>query len=186
MPKRDPFPNGRERTPPRIERNGIMGKFVKTADKVIRAMIVVLFSLLLLVGFLQIVSRYAFRLPIVWADETMKYLFIWLIMIGAGYGVRLKKHVAADVVVTNVSPKAKIVFGFITDLLSVLLCVMFMILAPRMVKLAMGTTSPTLGIPIGYIYWSMFVGPLIMLFYILIGMYETYILRHPLGGADAC
>ena len=163
-----------------------MGKVVGTVDKVIRAIIVVLFSLLLLVGFLQIISRYAFRLPIVWADEMMKYLFIWLIMIGAGYGVRLKKHVSADVVVTNASPKAKIVFGVITDLLSVLLCVMFLILAPRMVKLAMGTISPTLGIPIGWIYWSMFAGPLIMLFYTLIGMYETYILKHSLGGAEAC
>lgn len=169
-----------------MERKETMGKVVGAVSKVVRALIVGLFSLLLLVGFLQIISRYVFSLPIVWADETMKYIFIWLIMIGAGYGVRLKKNVSADVIVSNVGPKAKIVFGVITDLLSLFICVMFIILAPKMVKLAMGTTSPTLGIPIGYIYWSMFVGPLIMLFYTLIGMYETYILKHSLGGDDEC
>lgn len=163
-----------------------MEKLVSIVNKTIRVFIVILFSLLLLVGFLQIISRYAFSLPIVWADETMKYIFIWLVMVSAGYAVRLKKNVSADVIVSNVGPKMKLALGIVTDCLSVFICVMFVILAPRMVNLSMGTTSATLGIPIGYIYWSMFVGPLIMLFYTLVGIYETYVIKHPLGGESEC
>ncbi|WP_368183843.1 TRAP transporter small permease, partial [Anaerotruncus rubiinfantis] len=63
-----------------------MNKVANVVDKVVCALLVIFFALILLVGTAQIISRYFFSMPIVWADELSKYLFLWMVMIGAAYG----------------------------------------------------------------------------------------------------
>lgn len=65
-----------------------MKTFVSIVDKIVRILIVLFFSAIIIIGLMQIISRYAFSLPIVWADEAQKYLFIWMVMIAAAYGIR--------------------------------------------------------------------------------------------------
>ena len=151
-------------------------------DKIVRILIVLFFSAIIIIGLMQIISRYAFSLPIVWADEAQKYLFIWMVMIAAAYGIRKKKHVAADVVLGNVGPRVKAVMEVLIELVSLALIV----LAPRMIRVNIATISPTLGIPMGYVYYAMLIGPILMLFYTIVDIYEKYILKHPLGGDEPC
>lgn len=159
-----------------------MKTFVSIVDKIVRILIVLFFSAIIIIGLMQIISRYAFSLPIVWADEAQKYLFIWMVMIAAAYGIRKKKHVAADVVLGNVGPRVKAVMEVLIELVSLALIV----LAPRMIRVNIATISPTLGIPMGYVYYAMLIGPILMLFYTIVDIYEKYILKHPLGGDEPC
>ena len=163
-----------------------MKTLVSAVDKIVRVLIVLLFGAIIIIGCMQIVSRYVFSLPIVWADEAQKYLFIWMVMIASAYAVRQKKHVAADVVLGNVNPRVKAVMEVLIELCALTLFILFVILAPRMIRVNMSTISPTLGIPMGYVYYSMLIGPAIMLFYTVVDIYEKYILKHPLGGDQEC
>ena len=107
-------------------------------------------------------------------------------MIAAAYGIRKKKHVAADVVLGNVGPRVKAVMEVLIELVSLALFLLFIILAPRMIRVNIATISPTLGIPMGYVYYAMLIGPILMLFYTIVDIYEKYILKHPLGGDEPC
>ena len=51
-----------------------MKTFVSIVDKIVRILIVLFFSAIIIIGLMQIISRDAFALPIVWADEAQKYL----------------------------------------------------------------------------------------------------------------
>lgn len=159
-----------------------MKTFVSIVDKIVRILIVLFFSAIIIIGLMQIISRYAFSLPIVWADEAQKYLFIWMVMIAAAYGIRKKKHVAADVVLGNVGPRVKAVMEVLIELVSLALFILFIVLAPRMIRVNIATISPTLG----YVYYAMLIGPILMLFYTIVDIYEKYILKHPLGGDKPC
>lgn len=163
-----------------------MKTFVSIVDKIVRILIVLFFSAIIIIGLMQIISRYAFSLPIVLADEAQKYLFIWMVMIAAAYGIRKKKHVAADVVLGNVGPRVKAVMEVLIELVSLALFILFIVLAPRMIRVNIATISPTLGIPMGYVYYAMLIGPILMLFYTIVDIYEKYILKHPLGGDKPC
>src|SRR5688500_18428060 len=47
---------------------------------------------------LQIISRYTALIPsYIWTEEMARFLFIWLIMIGAMVGVRESQHFEVDV-----------------------------------------------------------------------------------------
>ena len=54
---------------------------------------------MILVAFGQVVGRYFLNYAPAWCEELSRYLFIWLVFIGAPIGVREKGHMALKIVV---------------------------------------------------------------------------------------
>jgi TRAP-type C4-dicarboxylate transport system permease small subunit len=45
---------------------------------------------------LQIFARYVLNSPLIWSEEFARYVFVWVVFIGAGYGVRHKAHISME------------------------------------------------------------------------------------------
>ena len=58
---------------------------------------VVLFSGLVFVVILQVITRQIFNSPLTWTTPTSLYLFVWLALAGTALLFGLKEHVAVDV-----------------------------------------------------------------------------------------
>lgn len=58
---------------------------------------VVLFALLTLVITAQIFTRFLFHLPLIWSEELARFLFAWVVMLGAALSVRNRRHFIIDV-----------------------------------------------------------------------------------------
>ncbi len=54
-------------------------------------------GIMTLVAFCNVVARYVFNANILWALETTVYLFAWLVLIGAAYGVKRTFHIGIDI-----------------------------------------------------------------------------------------
>jgi TRAP-type C4-dicarboxylate transport system permease small subunit len=57
----------------------------------------VLVIIMTLVTLGQVVSRYVFDAPLVWSEEAARYLFIWVVLIGAAAAVRGGGHYGLEV-----------------------------------------------------------------------------------------
>src|SRR5688500_17827026 len=57
----------------------------------------VLFALLTAVVALQVVSRFILHLPFLWSEEVARFLFFWVVMLGAAMGVKSRRHFVIDV-----------------------------------------------------------------------------------------
>lgn len=68
-------------------------------DQIEESAIAILLALMTLVTFANVVARYVFNDNILWALETTVYLFAWLVLIGASYGVKKQFHIGVDVVI---------------------------------------------------------------------------------------
>ena len=51
------------------------------------------------VVFLQVVFRYVLSMPLAWAEESARFLFIWVALLGAALGVKDRAHFAITLVV---------------------------------------------------------------------------------------
>src|SRR3546814_13342998 len=51
---------------------------------------------MVLITFSQVVARYVFNSGAVWALELTTYLFAWLVLIGASYGVKIGAQLGVD------------------------------------------------------------------------------------------
>ena len=58
-----------------------------------RAAIIVLLTLLVAVVFLQVASRFVFKLPIEWSEEMARFLFIWFCWLGCSYATVSFHHI---------------------------------------------------------------------------------------------
>lgn len=47
----------------------------------------------------QVVLRYVFRSPLMWAEEASIFLMIWMAFVGAGIGIRRGAHIAMTLLV---------------------------------------------------------------------------------------
>lgn len=68
-------------------------------------LIILLFSVLIVVCFLQVLFRFVFNLPLAWTEELSRYVFIILIYCGASAAVIDKAHVRVELI-DNVLPPA--------------------------------------------------------------------------------
>lgn len=64
-------------------------------------------GLMTLVTFSNVIARYLFNANILWALELTVFLFAWLVLMGASYGVKKHVHIGVDVVINLLPPLAK-------------------------------------------------------------------------------
>lgn len=70
-----------------------------------RAIVIAMFSFVVLSGAVQIFLRYVPGLrPMDWTDEIMRYLNIWLIFLGAGLTARANGHMVMDFFISKLFP----------------------------------------------------------------------------------
>lgn len=63
------------------------------------------FALATLIMFANVVARYAFNTGFTWALESVQYLFAWVVLVGAAYGIRVGAHLGLSIFVEKFPPR---------------------------------------------------------------------------------
>ncbi|MTI11490.1 TRAP transporter small permease [Curvivirga aplysinae] len=93
-------------------------------DRFEENMIALLLGLMTLVTFANVVARYVFESNLLWALETTVFIFAWMVLLGASYGVKKTTHIGVDVLLNMVSPGVR---KFLS-ICAVLACIAFALL----------------------------------------------------------
>ena len=114
---------------------------------------------LIAVCFGNTVLRYAFSKPLIWAEEVVRYMCVWLTIIGASMTARVDGHTTLDLVQELVkNKKVKLVLFLFTRILSVLSLVVLFPAGLEMVSKLGAVRSPGTGLPMSVMYWAYPVG----------------------------
>lgn len=114
-----------------------------------------------LITFLQVVLRYGFNTGLIWSLEATVYAFAWLVLIGMSYGVRTGGHIAANLLVTRFSGRARMWMGLAATALCLVYAMMLLFgsvaFLDRLIKLGNNARdlpfprwSLTIILPIGF------------------------------------
>lgn len=98
----------------------------------------------------QVVWRYAFGNPLVWTEEAARYLFVWMIFLGAALAVRDGTHIRVPLLVDRLPAKARRVVHVVQLVLMILLMVFLAGLGVEWVRTNTGSRTPALGLPLSY------------------------------------
>ncbi len=99
-------------------------KIGQIVDNIEETSIAICLGLMTLITFANVIARYVFNNNILWALEMTVYLFAWLVLMGASYGVKKHVHIGVDVVINMVSPMQRKILAII----SVSACLVFSIM----------------------------------------------------------
>ncbi|MBC8210731.1 MAG: TRAP transporter small permease [Gammaproteobacteria bacterium] len=96
-------------------------RFGQIIDNIEETSIAVCLGLMTLITFTNVIMRYVFNDNILWAIEVTVFLFAWLVLMGASYGVKKHVHIGVDVVINLLSPQGRKIMA----LMAVASCLLF-------------------------------------------------------------
>ncbi|HEU4371266.1 MAG TPA: TRAP transporter small permease [Methylomirabilota bacterium] len=120
-------------------------------------------ALMTLAVFVQVVLRYVGRGTIDGLDEVPRYLFVWLVMIGAAAAMHRGEHTMLDYFRNRLRPRTQALVGAFTQGAGMLLFVSLIKSSLVLVPNAQLQTSAGLGLPLGYVYAAVPVGSALMI-----------------------
>jgi C4-dicarboxylate transporter, DctQ subunit len=128
-----------------------------------------------LVLFLNVILRYVFKLGVVWAEEYVRYVMIWMVMAGSGAAVREKKHMSITALIDLTKNRT---LHFIINMFVLIVSILFsLFLVYSGVRLtgsmiSNNQLSAALEIPLWWVYISLPIGGLLMLIRFIQSFFE--------------
>jgi len=112
------------------------------------------------VNFANVVARYVFFRPFPWAEETMQFLAVWIVMLGAAVITRNGEHLRMDALLFFVPSGVRRALEAFNALLAVAICLYVVIQSVPVVQLltSTGQRSVIARIPMNLMYTSVLLG----------------------------
>lgn len=137
-----------------------MNKILDIVDRIIGVMMIVLISLMLIIGSAQVFCRYALHSSLSWSEELMRYLYVWIVMVGINLGIRHKSLAAITSLSDTIAKRSAAagrVMAVVCFAIQLFACVM-LFWSGLQFTLANKQISPALRINMSVIYAALPVG----------------------------
>jgi len=149
----------------------------KALTKCVETFMVISFIFLIGITFMQVLSRYIFSFSFAWSEELTRYIFVWMIFVGASLGFRYKSHIALDLVLSLMPPLGRRIMEFINAVAILVLLGVLIYYGWNTTLVAMKQNSPALYLPMGYVYASIPIGSVVTAIFILTGLRTKHDLK---------
>jgi TRAP-type C4-dicarboxylate transport system permease small subunit len=120
-------------------------------------------AVMTLAVFLQVVLRFSGRAGIDGLDEVPRYLFVWLVMIGAAAAMQRGEHTCVQYFRLRLGPRGRTLTAALINAVGMLFFLSLLKTSLVLVPNSQLQTSAGLGLPLGYVYAAVPVGGLLIL-----------------------
>ena len=134
-----------------------MRKLIDGYYRLLNALLVVTVAILVVPVAIQILSRHTPWVPTwIWTEEMARFLFIWMIMIGAMVGIRDGAHFDVDLW-PELPPRTNALLRVVADLFVLVMALVFIWYGIRFVQFGWDQTSELAELPMAWIFvaWPM-------------------------------
>lgn len=148
----------------------------KTIDRILGGLVSLLMGVMVGNVLWQVASRYLVGEPSVFTDELANFLLIWVGLLGAAYASGKKMHLAIDILPNRLTGKRKQRLSWLISFFVILFALLVMVIGGiRLVylTLVLQQLSPSLQIPLGYIYVVLPLSGLFIIYYSIDNLKNT-------------
>jgi TRAP-type C4-dicarboxylate transport system permease small subunit len=129
-----------------------MSKLTGAYHRLLNVLLAVSVGALLLPVTLQMISRLTGLIPAwIWTEEMARFLFIWMVMLGAMIGVREGTHFEVDVW-PEMKPRANAALGLVSMIFVLITALIFVYYGVKFVQFGWNQTSELADLPMAWIF----------------------------------
>jgi TRAP-type C4-dicarboxylate transport system permease small subunit len=154
-----------------------MKKLLTLMEKTFAFLSMVGIGLMLIIIFLQVVSRYFFHYTASYSEELSRYLFVWVTFLSLPVVSRQGGHMAVGLLTEHFTGERLRRLKIAGCVCSLAFLVIMVWQGIRMVQLAVWQTSPAMEIPMSYMYISIPLGCGCMLLLVLEELFDLVLRR---------
>lgn len=148
---------------------------LKKVNKILEWTLIILMVLMVLNVTWQVASRYAFGSPSTFTEELARYLMIWMGFLGGSYVAGKRMHPAIDLMMAKAGPKRKERLHVIIQFLIITFGILVLVLGGSYLVVftfQLNQTSAALQLPLGYVYLSIPISGVLLVYYSIINLKE--------------
>ncbi len=117
----------------------------------------------------QVFTRYVLATPALFTEETLRFMMIWMALLGTAYCFGTRKHLALELVPHMLPPRPRRWLGIFNALITITFATITMFFGGiKASSSAMAQLSPIMQIPIGLVYLVLPISALLII--ILVGI----------------
>jgi TRAP-type C4-dicarboxylate transport system permease small subunit len=146
---------------------GLIIKIKRILDSIVDYTVLLLMCALVLVTSSQVFARYVLNNPLIWSEELARYLFIWIVFLSSSIAFRINKHLSVDFVIAKLLPGVKKNIKTTGSIIIAIFLTTIVVISPQIVSVTFMQTSPTLSLPLGFIYLAFPASAVLMLLELL-------------------
>jgi TRAP-type transport system small permease protein len=129
-----------------------MRKFINGYYRLLNVLLGISVAVLVLPVTIQMFSRFTQLIPAwIWTEEMARFLFIWMVMLGAMIGVRDASHFDVDVW-PELKPRANAVLRLVSMVFVLVFALVFVWYGIKFVQFGWNQTSELADLPMPYIF----------------------------------
>ena len=117
-------------------------------------LIAAVFGTTIVVVLAQVIWRYVFNNSLTWTEELSRYLFTWIIFLGAAVAIRDNSHIKVEFLVSRLPKRIRPALEVINTALIMLFLAFIAVAGFLWVKLNSGTRSPALELPVNWVFYA--------------------------------
>lgn len=145
----------------------------KIIDKIIEVMCTAIMGYMVLAVCWQVITRFVLKNPSTVTEEILRYLLVWTTMVGGAYAYGRRKHLSINMLAKKLPPRAQKLLDIFVQAVVIAFCVVVMIIGDlRLVETTFDQISSALRLPMPYVYASILVGGVLIIFYAIIFIFE--------------
>lgn len=135
---------------------------------IVKISAVMMFTIIFLTA-MQVFLRYVMGFSLSWIEEVSRYLFVWIVMLGAVIAFALNQHIAVDVISERMGPRGLRLLEIARTLLSMAAVGLILYSGVLVAWRHRSSTFYTLqGFPAVFFYIAVPVGAVLMLWFLAI------------------
>jgi len=145
-----------------------MKQFKEKVDKYLGYLLAIIMGLMVLDVVWGVVARYLFNSPSSFTDELARYFLIWVGLLGAALAAGKQMHLAIDLLPNKLEPEGEKRLNILIEVIIFLFALSILVIGGlRLVyiTLSLGQASPSLGIPLGYVYFVLPLSGIFIMYY---------------------
>lgn len=152
-----------------------MEKLRRIVDQTLAWFLIALMFIAVVNVLWQVFTRWVLDDPSAYTEELARYLLIWIGLLGSGYAVGQKMHLAIDLLPNSLQGARRHMLEILIQGLILAFAVSVMVVGGyRLVSLTllMGQTSAALGLQLGWVYSVLPLSGVVIAFYAILSIIE--------------
>lgn len=145
-----------------------MEKLTNVITRVLATILIFLMAAMVLDVTWQVFTRFILKNPSSFTEELAGFLLVWIGLLGASYALYTKAHLGIDIITTKVTGVKRQLVEIIIYAVIILFSLFVLVIGGlRLVDLTftLNQISPSLGIPMGYVYLVLPLTGILMIYY---------------------
>lgn len=150
-------------------------KFINILNKWIFNLLAVFFGITALLTMYQVFARYVLNSPLTWSEELVKYIIIWIVLLGTAVALRKGLLISVEIVLYIVPKTVKKIMQLLIIIVNFVFLGYLTIYGFEIMQTVQGQTTGALDLPVSWTYASIPAGCLIAMLNSIAVLIELFI-----------